>query len=344
MTVKELAGLAGVSIGTIDRVLYKRGRVSAKTQAKVEAIIEQYQFTPNPIARRLKRNRAYRFYALIPRRDQDSGYWEQALQGLEWGADWVRPLGVETEVLEYDRYNLEEARDAVNHALAQEPDGMIFAPIVAIKQFIPLVRERRIPYVFFDSDFPEMEPLCTISQDPIRGGYLAGRLMHLFAGRIARPVAVLDAHSEDYHIIRRRDGFLQYAEEYGFATVVREYSGRGELSEEEVTLLFRENPGLDGIFVTNSLAHLVAQTVKNIRETRDVVIIGYDLIPDNRELLKEGAIDALISQHSTNQGREAVLNLYRHVVLDEKIESKVEIPLDIYVKENIPPIVSGNRL
>ncbi|MDR2663845.1 MAG: LacI family DNA-binding transcriptional regulator [Treponema sp.] len=341
MTIREIAELAGVSIGTVDRVIYRRGRVSAETRDKIEGIIEKYQFTPNPIARRLKRNRAYRFYALIPRRYQDSAYWEQALQGLEWGADGVRPLGVETEVLEYDRYNPGEARNAVNHALAQEPDGMIFAPIVAIKRFIPLVRERGIPYVFFDSDFPEMEPLCTISQDPIRGGYLAGRLMHLFAGKITRPVAVLDAHSEDYHIIRRRDGFLQYAEEYGFATVVKEYSGGGELSEGEITLLFRENPGLDGIFVTNSLAHLVAQTVKNIRKTRDVVIIGYDLIPNNRELLQAGAIDALISQRSVNQGREAVLNLYRHVVLDEKIEPKVEIPLDIYVKENIPPIVPG---
>ena len=62
MTVHEIAELAGVSIGTIDRVLHKRGRVSQETKARVESIIEQYQFTPNPIARRLKLNRSYRFY------------------------------------------------------------------------------------------------------------------------------------------------------------------------------------------------------------------------------------------------------------------------------------------
>jgi transcriptional regulator with XRE-family HTH domain len=46
MTVHEIAELAGVSIGTVDRVLHKRGRVSAATKARVEAVIEKYQFTP----------------------------------------------------------------------------------------------------------------------------------------------------------------------------------------------------------------------------------------------------------------------------------------------------------
>jgi len=86
MTVYEIAALAGISIGTVDRVLHKRGRVSAATRAKVEAIIEQYQFTPNPVARRLKKNRPYRFCALIPKRDQDAGYWGQIIAGIERAA------------------------------------------------------------------------------------------------------------------------------------------------------------------------------------------------------------------------------------------------------------------
>jgi DNA-binding LacI/PurR family transcriptional regulator len=86
VNVKEIAALAGVSAGTVDRVIYHRGRVSVETKKRIEAIIEQYQFTPNPIARRLKRNRAYRFCAFLPRRDQDAGYWGQVLEGIEEGA------------------------------------------------------------------------------------------------------------------------------------------------------------------------------------------------------------------------------------------------------------------
>jgi LacI family transcriptional regulator len=64
--------------------------------------------------------------------------------------------------------------------------------------------------------------------------------------------------------------------------------------------------------------------------------VGYDLIPKNRELLQNGGIDAIISQRPEEQGRPALLNLYRRIVLEQPIPPKVEIPLDVYLKENVP--------
>jgi LacI family transcriptional regulator len=340
MTVKEIAALAGVSVGTVDRVIYRRGRVSAETRGRIEAIIEQYQFTPNPIARRLKRNRAYRFCAFLPRKDQDGGYWGQTLTGIQEGAREISSLGVETGIIEYDRYSVREFRKAADAMLAEKPDGIILSPIMPekIKTLITKIRSYEIPCVFFDADLPGADPLCAIGQDSFRGGYLAGRLMHLLAGRVTKPIAVLDAHGEDYHITRRRDGFLRYAGERGFSTVVQEYSGyKGvELSADEVSIFLKENRGLMGIFITNCMAHRVAEAVKRQNRREPFILVGYDLNPKNRELLWDGRIDAIISQRPEEQGREALLNLYRHIVLEQRIPSKVEIPLDVYFKENIP--------
>jgi LacI family transcriptional regulator len=340
VNVKEIAALAGVSVGTVDRVLYKRGRVSAETRTRIEAIIEQYQFTPNPIARRLKRNRAYRFFAFLPRRDQDAGYWGQALEGIQEGAREISPLGVETEIVEYDRYSAAGFRKAANAMLAAKPDGIILSPIMPekIKPLIAKIRSHEIPCVFFDADLPGAEPLCAIRQDSFRGGYLAGRLMHLLAGRVTKPVGILDAHGEDYHITRRRDGFLRYAREQGFSTVVREYSGyQGvELSADEVDLFLGENRELTGIFITNCMAHRVVEAAKRQKKTRPFLLVGYDLTPKNRELLRDGGIDAIISQRPEEQGRQALLSMYRHLVLEQRIPPNIEIPLDVYIKENIP--------
>jgi LacI family transcriptional regulator len=340
VNVKEIAALAGVSVGTVDRVIYRRGRVSAKTREKIEAIIQQYQFTPNPIARRLKRNRAYRFCAFLPRRDQDAGYWGQALEGIQEGAREISPLGVETKIIEYDRYSVRGFHRAANAMLAEKPDGIILSPIMPekIKTLITKIQGSEIPCVFFDADLPGAEPLCAIGQDSFRGGYLAGRLMHLLAGKITKPVAVLDSHGEDYHIIRRRDGFLRYAGEHGFSTVIREYSGyKGvELSADEVAVFLKEHRELTGIFITNCMAHRVAEAAKRQKRRRPFILVGYDLIPKNQELLRDGGIDAIISQQPEEQGRQALLNLYRHIVLEQRIPSKVEIPLDVYFKENIP--------
>jgi LacI family transcriptional regulator len=310
--------------------------VSAATRETIEAIIEEYQFTPNPIARRLKRGRAYRFCAVLPRRDQDAGYWEQVIGGVKAGAAGLVPLGAETDIVEYDRYNRNEAREKMEQALAETPDGMIFAPIVLVKQLLPAAAERGIPFVFLDSAYPEMEPVCTICQDPARGGRLAGRLMSLFAGEVRQPIAVLDVHCQDYHIIQRREGFLRYAGERGFPVILREYSEETELTAEELDRFLREHSGLTGVFVTNCMSHRLARMFREGGRRKDFFIIGYDLIPANRELLREGLIDAIISQRPEEQGRLAVVNLYRHIALEETIERTVEIPLDIYLRENTP--------
>ncbi|MDR2746798.1 MAG: LacI family DNA-binding transcriptional regulator [Treponema sp.] len=340
MTVKEIAEVAKVSVGTVDRVIYRRGRVAAETRSRIEAIIEKYQFTPNPIARRLKRNRAYRFCAFLPRRDQDAGYWGQALEGIREGAGEISPLGVETKIIEYDRYSIRDFHRAADSLLAEKPDGIVLSPIMPekIKDLIAKIRDSDIPCVFFDADLPGAAPLCAIGQDSFRGGYLAGRLMRLFAGSLTKPVAILDAHGEDYHITRRRDGFLQYAGEHGFSTVVREYSGYNglEIPVDEITLFLKENPDLAGIFITNCMAHRVAEAAKTQKRERSFILVGYDLIPKNRELLRDGGIDAIISQRPEEQGRQALLNLYRCIVLEQRIAPKVEIPLDVYLRENIP--------
>jgi len=81
-TVKEIAHLAGVSIGTVDRVLHDRGEVSVETKAKVHAIIASRGYEPNILARQLARNKVYTFRAILPRADQDSGYWSLCLAGI----------------------------------------------------------------------------------------------------------------------------------------------------------------------------------------------------------------------------------------------------------------------
>ena len=59
MTVTEIAKRAGVSIGTVDRVLHNRGRVSSETRDRIQAIIDETGYQPNPLARHLKINRKY---------------------------------------------------------------------------------------------------------------------------------------------------------------------------------------------------------------------------------------------------------------------------------------------
>ena len=66
-----------------------------------------------------------------------------------------------------------------------------------------------------------------------------------------------------------------------------------------------------------------------------VRLIGYDLIEENIKYLKEGIIDYLISQSPEMQGYQGIYTLYRHVVLNENVDEKIMMQLDIVTKENI---------
>ncbi len=364
MTVKEIAELAGVSIGTVDRVLHGRGRVNAETKQRIQAIVERSGFTPNPVARRLKRTREYRFMVLIPNAAEDSGYWGQAAAGIAGAADEIASFGVRTIVHAFDRYDPASFRAAADAALAGEPDAVLLAPIMPEEARKFVARLDAVPYAFFDADLPGTTPLCSIGQDSFRGGYLAGRLATLFsaggagagsigaddatttvnaanaanaAGRVG-PFAVLAAHAEDFHIATRRDGFLAYAASAGFPAVLKESVDLEHAAAAGRTLadLLAETPDLAGVFVTSASSHRIAEAARGLRERRRFVVIGYDLVPDNERLLREGAIDAIISQRPETQGRRGLLDLYRSIVVGIPVEKRVDVPIDLYIKENLP--------
>ena len=52
-TIKQIAKLAGVSIGTVDRVLHERGGLAPDTKARVQAAIEELGYVPNQTAQSL---------------------------------------------------------------------------------------------------------------------------------------------------------------------------------------------------------------------------------------------------------------------------------------------------
>ena len=53
MSIKDVARLAGVSVGTVSNVLNRPSAVRAVTRARVEAAIEELSFVPNASARQL---------------------------------------------------------------------------------------------------------------------------------------------------------------------------------------------------------------------------------------------------------------------------------------------------
>ena len=59
--IKDIAERAGVSVGTVDRVLHNRPNVSPKAREKVEAALKEVDYHPNMYASALAYNKSYIF-------------------------------------------------------------------------------------------------------------------------------------------------------------------------------------------------------------------------------------------------------------------------------------------
>ena len=64
--IKDIARLAGVSTGTVDRVIHDSGEVSEKTRNKVGIILQELDYKPDILARTLASKKTYLFAVLMP--------------------------------------------------------------------------------------------------------------------------------------------------------------------------------------------------------------------------------------------------------------------------------------
>ncbi len=336
-TIRDIAKLAKVSIGTVDRVLHKRGLVSPETQSRVEAAIDQLQYTPNIYARQLKLSRHYKFGILMPELHQDAGYWGQAAAGMQEAGEDLAAYKIKLQYFYFNRHSEESFRDAFSLLLHNHLDGLLIAP-VCLRYCGEMIRRipPSMPYIFFDSDLPNTQRLTFIGQDPLKSGFLAGRLMRMLIGDGA-DLAILRVLPEDYHINLRTEGFLSYYNENRFSNRIHVYDWHATDEVKEsgalVDRILREHP-VEGLFVTNAMTFLPARQIHEAEGGKRIHVIGYDLVEANVTGLNHSLIDFLIDQSPFQQGYQGIQILYRKVVLNAEIHDRIMLPIHIVVKEN----------
>jgi LacI family transcriptional regulator len=341
ITLDEIAKLANVSRGTIDRVIHKRGRVSEETQQRVKEIIKKFDYKPNILARGLSRTKTCNIAVIIPQFAQDGKYWELPTKGINKAQDELKVYKVKITFFLYDKFSEASFERACQSFLCSEVqfDAMLLAPVLyrATEKFIQKI-PNTLPYVFIDSYIPRSKCLAYVGEDSFQSGLLAAKLMNILIKGKTGTISVFQVIPEDYHIMDRIKGFHAFFENCS-NFLLKNY----QVNREEDELVFfkktgeilRENPDVLGIFVPNACMYQVANYLKLYPPKEKISLVGYDLVEESKPHIKSGTIDFAISQRSELQGYESVYSLFKHVVLHSEIPEKIIVPLDIVTKENM---------
>ena len=336
--IKEIARLAGVSIGTVDRALHNRGRVSSKTKRMVEDIVRQIDYKPNLMARSLVINRKYTIALLIPQPLHDE-YWIQAFKGAKGSISKYEQQGLYFETFFYALSNKKSFEESALRILNSDPDGVIMAPnfLQEGKSFYEKCREASIPVIMFDTIIPDTHPLCYIGIDSFQSGRVAAELLTMTADKNGK-FAILHFDEEQVnspHMLEKERGFLSYLNEYcpGREYLVSVLNNKQHHYHDQLRRILR-NEHISGIFVSTSKTYRIGLYLQK-EQIKDTVLIGYDLTNRNTALLESGYIRFLINQNPMRQAEESLNVFFNYLFFKVIYKSRLLFPIEIITRSNL---------
>jgi LacI family transcriptional regulator len=338
--------MAKVSIGTVDRVLHKRGEVSEESYKKVMAIVEKTGYKPNLIARTLGNHRTFKLVALLPDPKQDE-YWKMACDGVQKAEKNWSQYGVSTKVIFFDLYDKNAFKKAFKSTLKLNPDGILTAPIFyqEAKEYFELCREKEIPFAVFNNNIPKTGSLTFIGQDLYMSGTVGAELLHINqkpGGTYAILHIYEDIHNS-VHLSEKEKGFKDYftnLKEGKCKVISLDLNLSHEQTlERELTQLLN-TPDLRGMLVTTSKGASIVCRLLEKHGKNGIRMVAYDLLEQNISYLKKGVIDFLLNQNSTRQTFTGINQIANHLVFKKEVEPVYHFPLEIITRSNLESYLS----
>lgn len=315
-------------MGTVSRVINKSPLVSERTRIHVLQIIDELNFTPNPIARRLSLRKTLTIAVITPFFTRPA--FVERLRGVESAL-------AESE---YDLiiYNVEtpERRDTCFRDVpySERVDGVLILSLNPRDGEVDKLVAAPVPIVLVDANHPSLTMLSRLTVDDSAGGRMAAehllQLGHRQIGFIGDP---LDTKFNFTSSPDRYRGFKSALDlvdiPYNPAYIGLGKHGRYEARQlaHEMLELAERPTAIFAASDTQAMGILEAARDLNIRVPEDLSVIGYDDI-EIAEFLKLTTIRQMLFE-SGERGVQILLNL-----LDDPTSSPVceTQPLEIVVR------------
>ncbi|MCM2534563.1 LacI family DNA-binding transcriptional regulator [Neobacillus pocheonensis] len=300
-SIKDVANLAGVGVGTVSRVINNHLNVTPETMEKVNAAIKQLNYIPNEVARNFKMQKSTMVALLLPSIwhpffSELAYYIEDELDREGFKLMLCNSGGRPDKELYYiDMLNQNKVAGIIGITYNDIEDGV----------------STDIPIISIDRHFGKK--ITCVTSDNYNGGRVA--LQELIKSGVKK-AAYLGITSSIYsEVILRKNGFIDEAEGQGIEYII--YEEKGDVYNDNVYFenffKIKENRDVDGIFANTDLlaAKYIDRAKKyGIRTPEDVKVIGYDGIQDNKLF---HPILSTIRQPVEEMGRMSVKLLLRKI-------------------------------
>lgn len=343
-TINMVAEYAGVSRGTVDRVLNQRPHVKPELYERIVHAMKVLGYVPPKedqamaLGLPIHNIRPFKLGVLLA---YETGYLkDEVMMGIEKAKKVFQNIPVEIIVEQCETSTEKEILERIDALIETGISGIAMRSIdtPAIAQKIEVLNQKKIPAVTFNSDISDCRRICFIGQDLIRSGRIAGELMAKYVRKNEHILAAIG--DPEFHAHRQRlQGFCERMHEKGFLSsqfTFIETHNDYQTTYEKVLDVINCNPDVRGIYMANHSVKGCADAVRDAGKAGEFFTISHDLTKSTRALLKNREIDFVISQNILDQSYESLVILMDYI--QKKQEPKKQIiqsKMEIFCAENL---------
>ena len=339
--IKDIAEMAGVSAGTVDRVLHGRGKVSPDALKAVEEVLNKVNYNPNIYLSSISIRKHIKIVFVTPH-TEGSQYWEQIHAGFRKAINEYNMVDLSSEVFTYDQYDLYNCRTTYTKVLEARPDAVVIAPTFKDEtiRLAQALDEERIPYAYVDSMVEGTNPMAFYSAKQESCGYLIAKLIRQTTpadSEYALFQAMRVGDESANNTIQRKIGFMEFFHEHRLGDKVHRLNFSpldNAYNDKALSDFFAAHPNVKGAAVLSSRGSIITDSLKRIG-INNIKTICLDLTSDNIAAMMNGHLDFLVGQRPGLQGFLAVETLLKNIICGGHPEVENYMPLDIITRENI---------
>jgi LacI family transcriptional regulator len=330
MTIREIAKLANVSRGTVDRVVNHRGMVSPEAEARVEKVLKETGYLPKHRSKGEERS-PLDIGVIIASRN--NSFFDVILQGMKAALKGkYRYSRIRLHVFPVRLFNDEDVLKAL-HSLPKKT-RMLIISADGTEKIRREIDALDIPVITVSIDLQAAKKIGFVGCDFRNSGELAADMANLLARPGDKIQVFLGSFSHQGHR-ERLAGFTEKLSSNVRPLSPVETFDDDKIGYERTKDSLRENePDLLVYFGAGMIGGLRAVREFSGKKPR---IITVDEIPEILKGLKDGEVAASISQHPYSQGKKCIEVAYRWTVGDLKEPVSIHVANSVILKDSLLP-------
>lgn len=344
VTAQQIAEQAGVSRGTVDRVLYHRGGVHPDVQKRVEEIIAASEYRPNRAGKALVMRRPLRLGVML--NAVGNPFFDEVRRGMQEARTAYSDFPVLLEWREARGFDWAAQCRELDELAAAELDGLLITPLnhPAVVERLNALADRNIPVVTVNTDVDGCRRLSYVGCHYVDSGRVAAQMVGLLTHGEGRVLVAMGSASMMGHT-QRVQGFQErLAEAFPRMQIVDtvETNDDDRQAAAQVARAMQVHPDTVALYVSAGGVVGCVEAARQAAASRPLQVVTCDLTEDIRRLLDEGQIQATIGQKPYRQGYESMKLLIEKLVFHQLPPPCLYMENEIHVAyKNAPQVVRG---